>query len=644
MDFFEAQERAKRKTTRLVVLFGLAVAGIIVAGYFAVVVALPYATERAMDGYRPRESYWQPDVLAMVSGVTIAIVGLSSLFKWFTFRKGGRAVAEMIGARQINPASTQPLERRLLNVVEEMAIASGMPLPAVYVMDGEPGINAFAAGLTTSDAVVAVTQGTLEKLGRDELQGVVAHEFSHILNGDMRLNVKLTAIVFGILVIGLIGRGIMTSLRFSRPRRDSKNGGATVAILAAGLVLLALGYIGYFFGRLIQAAVSRQREYLADAAAVQFTRNPSGITGALRKIGGYSLGSSLLSNRSTEIGHFFFAQGFRSRLGGLWATHPPLPERIKAIDASFDGTYFNPPTVVDVENEPWSKVTGQPPIVRRDPVVPPAAAAIISSIGTLPETAAEDARALLQALPTPLHDAVHDAGDAPLVLFLLLLDADGAVRARQMEFVAKQTGAHGLARLEALSEAARSLKAEQRLPVAQLALGAMRNLTPAALSPILGLLDELVHADSAVSTYEYALQKMIVHHLRLAQNPNRGGHGGIHSFNALSHEIALVLSTLAYLADEQPRRAFETGASHLKLVEGGLEILPRSDCTLTRLDAALDRLTQASGPIKKRVLLAAAAATTADGKLHPREGELLRAISAVLDCPMPPMVPNQPAA
>ena len=274
MDFFEAQARAKKRTTRLVVLFVLAVLGIIAAGYFAFIVLTAMAgvratangggLERAIGGLDQLQ-LWQPGALIAFSLLTFTVVGLSALGKWLQLRAGGRAIAKMVGAREILPQTTHPRERQLLNIVEEMSIASGLPLPGVFILDDETGINAFAAGLTTSDAVVAVTRGTLEKLSRDELQGVVAHEFSHILNGDMRLNVRLTAVLFGILVIGLIGRGIVGSLRHSRPRRGGKEGNGVAVILVVGLVLLVLGYVGYFFGRLIQAAVSRQREFLADA-------------------------------------------------------------------------------------------------------------------------------------------------------------------------------------------------------------------------------------------------------------------------------------------------------------------------------------------------------------------------------------------
>jgi Zn-dependent protease with chaperone function len=637
MDFFEAQERARKRSARLVVLFALAVLGIIAAGYAALVFALFGATLETAAGSRTVDSYWQPDLLAAVSLVTLAVVGGASLFKWLSFRKGGRAVAEMVGARRVDSGTRDLKERQLLNVVEEMAIASGVPLPAVYIMDGEAGINAFAAGLTTSDAVVAVTRGTLEKLTRDELQGVVAHEFSHILNGDMRLNVRLTAIVFGILVIGLIGRGILFNLRFSRPRRNSKGGGGIVAIAAVGLALMAIGYIGYFFGRMIQAAVSRQREYLADAAAVQFTRNPPGISGALRKIGGYTLGSRLLSNRSAQIGHFFFAQGFRSFFGGLWATHPPLVERIRAIEPGFDGKFFEPPTVVDVAREPWSKITGQPPAPPRPSAPAPAAAAIIASVGMLNETAIAGASSLLEAIPEALRDAAHFANEAPGLLYLLLLDPDVSTRNRQLDMVGRHDGPDARSLVERLAGQAESLRPEHRLPLVQLALGVLRDLDAGRLERFLGTLDELVHADARICTFEYALQKMIVHHLKLAQQPSGGPVGELHSFHAVAGEISLALSALAHRSTTSPDRAFAEGSAFLRGLDLQLRFLKAAECGIDRLDAALERLARTSGPIKKRFLLAAAGVATADGALGLEESELLRAIASVLDCPVPPL-------
>ena len=656
MDFFEAQARAKKRTTRLVALFALAVIGTIVAGYFAAIFLIGQASGRVQRhrGYAaydapaaPGRPLWQPAVFAEVCLGTLAVVGLASLYKWNEFSSGGSAVAESVGGRRVDPHTTDLHERRLLNVIEEMAIASGVPMPAVYILDDEPAINAFAAGLTTGDAVVTVTRGTLEKLTRDELQGVIGHEFSHILNGDMRLNVRLSAILFGILVIGIAGRGILFSLRNARvSSRDSKNGGgAVIAIAAVGVALLVIGYVGYFFGRLIQAAVSRQREFLADASSVQFTRNPSGLTGALKKIGGYALGSSLQSAKGTAIGHFFFAQGFTSMFGGAWATHPPLDERIRAIDPQFDGKMFDPPEVVDVAHESFRDAGLVPPLAglapqRPQPPVSPAMRAM-TAVGTLTAEQITGAQSLLDTLPARLRAAARTAGEAAPLLYGVLLDQDDlAVRERQRQLVATRAGADALRVLDELDPSLRTLRPEHRLPLVQLTLPALRPVAPAELAPILDTLDELVHADGRVSPFEFALQKLLIRSLDLGRDPSRAGVIQIYSFNAVTEEISVVLSALAHAAstvDLDARAAFAAGAAQIKLIEARLTFLDESASSLEKLDAALDKLAAASGPIKQRTLVAAAHVVGADGRILIDEAELLRAIAATLDVPMPPL-------
>ena len=661
MDFFEAQAHAQKRTSRLLALFGVAVAGTIAAAYFAAVLGW-----RAVNDQRPRRSgeatyeverrrdaasssLWQPQVFAWTALGTLAVVGAASLYKWREYAAGGRVVAESLGARRIESHTTDLNERRLLNVVEEMAIASGVPVPAVYVLDAEPALNAFAAGLTTSDAVVAVTRGTLEKLTRDELQGVIGHEFSHILNGDMRLNLRIAAAVFGILVLGLAGRGILWSLQNTRIRasRDSKGGiGVIVAIAVVGTALLIIGYVGYFFGRLIQAAVSRQREFLADASAVQFTRNPAGLTGALKKIGGYTLGSNLLAPKSAAIGHFFFAQSFRSSFAGLWSTHPPLDERIRAIDPQFDGKMFEPREVVDVAHESFVSaglVPAAPKTAARPmpPKLPPAAsaAAAVTAVGALTSEQIANARVLLEATPVRLREAARHPDEAAVLIYGLLFADDPTTRARQRELIANRAGEDALRTLDVIEPALREVRAEHRLPLLQLALPPLRQIPPAALNAFLDTLDELVHTDGQVSTFEFALQKLIVSTLALGRAP------GVaivqyYSFQAVADEISVVLSALAHAATSDPasaQAAFLAGATQLKLIEARLRFLASPVADLAVLDAALDKLARANGAIKQRTLVAAAAVVSADGRLLVSEAELLRAISAALDCPMPPL-------
>ncbi len=669
MDFFEAQARAKKQTTRLVGLFVLAVAGTITAGYFAALLVLgqvagrvdrsgPYEVTSTPDGV---QSLWQPGVLATVSVVTIAVVGLASLFKWLSLRQGGPAVAEMVGGRRANPQTTDLRERQLLNVVEEMAIASGVPMPAVYILDEEPALNAFAAGLGTSDAVVAVTRGSLEKLTRDELQAVVGHEFSHILNGDMRLNLRLTAILFGILVIALIGRGVLQGMDRTRVRSgNNKNAGGAIAVmLAIGLALMIVGYVGYFFGRLIQAAVSRQREYLADASAVQFTRNPDGIVGALKKIGGYAMGGSITAKHAVEIRHFFFAQGFRSAFNGLFATHPPLVERIRAVDASFDGKFFEPATVVDVKNESFrtagfarrstSEATAAQAFgaaAHLPPPLPPPArlafepAAVMRTIGQPGPAHVKEARQILARLPARLHAAALDPVQAPALVYGLVLAADPSLRERQVDLVTARAGASAAHILAELDSSLHQLGDEGRLPLLQLALPALREHDAAGIDRFVTTLDDLVHADQSVSVFEYTLQKVLIHHLELYRQP-AGQRTTLHSFAAAADSLAVVLSALAWQGSRDEaaaQTAFSAGAAGLASIGRPIQLLPRERCGLDRLDAALDHLATASGAIKQGLLTAAGRTVTSDGRVTIGETELLRAIAAVLDCPLPPVL------
>ena len=661
MDFFAAQALARKRTSRLLALFALAVAGTIAAAYVAAIYLLQFtgadSSQRAIYGdYDPRGSavvLWQPHVFAYVAAGTVLLVGLASLYKWKQYAAGGSVVAESLGGRRIDPGTRELNERRLLNVVEEMAIASGTPVPAVYVLDDEGGINAFAAGLTTSDAVVAVTRGTLEKLNRDELQGVVGHEFSHILNGDMRLNLRLAAALFGILVIGLAGRGILFSLRYARVRPRGKNngGGILLAAAAAGIALMIVGYVGYFFGRLIQAAVSRQREYLADASAVQFTRNPIGLTGALKKIGGYALGSRMVSSKSAAIGHFFFAQAFRSGLTGLWSTHPPIEQRIRALEPGFDGRYFEPPEVVDVAREsvvdaglaPPPPLAGFAPPPPSPPVIgslaPAAATAAVQAIGSLRADQIANARLLLDATPPELREAAHTADGARSVVFGVLLDLDPALRTRQRELVATRAGTEAARQLDTFDASLRALRPEHKLPLLQVALPALRQIPAAELAAFLDTLDELVHADAHVSAFEFALQKLLTHTLALGHAPAKAV-VQYHSFHAVADEISVVLSALARAATSDPawaERAFAAGRTELKLLESRLRFVSESAASLAALDTALDKLAAASPPIKQRTLAAAARVVTADGRLLITEAELLRAVAAALDCPMPPL-------
>src|SRR4051812_24918330 len=437
-DFFQRQSDARRNTKWLVVMFTLAVIGIVGTTMFATAIATGAMQERnAWQGnhFARRPFPWQPTLFSGVAA--LGLIAGGSLFKIAQLSGGGTVVAERLGGRRVYPNTTDPTERRLLNVVEEMALASGVPVPAVFLLGEEMGINAFAAGHTPSDCVIGVTRGCAQQLTRDQLQGVVAHEFSHILNGDMRLDLRLMGVLYGILLMGLTGRellrwGAYGGGRSSDSRRD--NGG--LYLLAIGLTFMVVGFLGMLFGNLIKAAVSRQREFLADASAVQFTRNPGGIAGALKRIGAAVFGSKLISPRAAEASHMYFAEGVTS----LFATHPPLNIRIRAIDPDWDGK-FPPPLPTDAvvgveaagaEGFIEGVASAAAVDVYDTPVPVPTVQHAARQVASPTEVHRTYVQQLLAAMPQPLVDAAHEPYGARALIFALLLDDNADVRAAQL--------------------------------------------------------------------------------------------------------------------------------------------------------------------------------------------------------------------
>jgi Zn-dependent protease with chaperone function len=628
MDFFEAQARAKKRTARLVFFFVLAVIATILALYLLLFAVLNARQGEALIGFDPL-------LFAAVSSGVLLVVGGSSLFKWSQLSSGGSAVAEMLGGRLVPLGTTKLRERILLNVVEEMAIASGTPVPKVYVLDEEPGINAFAAGLTGGDAVVAVTSGTLNKLNRDELQGVIAHEFSHILNGDMRLNVRLTAILFGILVLGLIGRVLLEGLSRTRIRSSGKGKDNSMAVLLVlGLGLMIIGYVGYFFGRLIQAAVSRQREYLADASAVQFTRNPAGIVGALGKIGRDAEGSTVESSKAREIGHFFFAQGFSTFFSGLFATHPPLEQRIKAIDPSWQGKIEEQPAASPLaaseEDSPASGFSGSKRRVDFQP------AQVMANAGAITEAYFRQAQARLASIPQSLRSATQDPVSAQALLFVLLCAEDATNTEAILSIAAEGTGPAVYQQARLLLPEAGLLPKDDFLSLAQLTVPALRNLEASQQERLLAALDRTLAVDCRLSSLELALLKTVSRALTLARRPST--RSALLSFSEVQRELELLLSALAQAGSNDPKTqeaSFTAALDQLGDNAAGFSLRPAEQCGMEALSKALDRLAEASLPVKKRLLVAAAHGIGADGKVEIREAELFRAVALSLDCPMP---------
>ena len=644
-DFFQRQSDARRNTKWLVVMFALAVIGVVGSTMFVAAIGV-VAVENREASKRGRSVRATPrsDSLqaALVAGVaTLGLVGGGSLFKIAQLSGGGTVVAERLGGRRVFPNSTDPVERRLLNVVEEMALASGVPVPAVFMLDGEQGINAFAAGHSTSDAVVAVTRGCAQQLTRDQLQGVVAHEFSHILNGDMRLSLRLMGVLYGILLMGLLGRELLRWGALSGGRRsnsDRDNGG--LYLLAIGLAFMVIGFIGMLFGSLIKAAVSRQREYLADASAVQFTRNPEGIAGALKRIGAAVFGSKLVAPRAAEASHMYFAEG----VGSLFATHPPLNLRIRAIDPNWDGKF--PPAIAtdavvgfDSEGAAGFAEAATMPDVYDQPVPLRTVQHAVNQVAHPTDIHRAYVQELLAAIPRPLVDAAHEPYGARALIFALLLDDNAEIRAAQLKTLEQAAEPNVFELTLRLVISVAQLDVRGALPLVDMAIPSLRALSPSQYSEFIKCFLQLVEADHRLSLFEWTLHHILLRHLRPQFEPVRSPQVLYYGLQQLGQQCSVLLSALARASQQDDDAAFAAGAQQIP--EVGVRLLPQQVCTLKAMDQSLRDLAQVAAKQRARLVNACAACVCADSMVNVAECELLRAVCDMLDCPMPPLVAGQ---
>jgi Zn-dependent protease with chaperone function len=636
MDFFEQQDKARGKTGTLIFYF--------VLGVFCIMLAV-FALFSFVFGYNKELSLlaWTGE-LALMTGIgTIIVVCLASLGRIASLSSGGATVADALGGKVIPPNTKDPFERRIRNVVEEMAIASGTPVPPVYLME-EKGINAFAAGFSTRDAVIGITRGCATKLNREQLQGVVAHEFSHILNGDMRINIRLTGILFGIVFLARIGEIMLYSGRGSSHRRRGKDeGGGGLVMIGIGLVII--GLIGGFFGSLIRAAVSRQREFLADASAVQFTRNPEGISGALKRIGGFSEGSHLSSPGAKDFSHMFFGSAVKN----LFATHPDLALRIKRIEPNWKNSYPDTDKITEKATETsnlagvagFSSGQAVDPQPTSQPVSQPAVPAqTFLKTSTVPgKDELELARKLLEDMPPALLDQAREPFGARCLIFAMLLDTkDPAILQKQRDVI----GYHAETGTLELTDWARDLllplKSEQHFVLVEEAASALSMLSPKQFSNFQAISEKLMGADEKIDLLEWSLRKVIEHDFG-SRHLTKGPLHGTASVRSRLSECAVILGALAHYGQEEadPGPAFEVG---LRALDRKRKVaLPASEeCGLQGMDNALVRLAQLS-PMAKRSLLNACALTIDhDGKTSDVEIQVLRGLASSISCPLGPAI------
>lgn len=612
MDFFEAQAKAKANTFKLLLLYMVSIF-LLVLIFVALFVLSAYDSQQYLSF---NDYLLQSKQLALgLSGVGFVIVlvitGCISLVKaWLMRRDGGVAIAEMLGGSLIDRGTSDATEKKILNVVDEMALASGAPVPPVYLMDDD-SINAFAAGYSPEDAVIGVTKGAVQQLNRSELQGVIAHEFSHIFNGDMRLNMTLMATLFGLVFMALIGR---VFLQIGRLGGRGNNPLAAVAVL--GTLFIVVGYLGRVFGQWIKAAISRQREYLADASAVQYTRAPDSIAGALKKIGGSQDGSAIHADNADDFSHAFFASAKVSMLNRLMATHPPLEERIRRIDKHWDGQYIVPK--ID------SRQDGEPKV---DDVTPQAEdtfatlgvavvtfTEVMDSLGNPQEANVVAAQQLAAAIPGAIKKEIDSSLGAILAVLCLAADTDEEERSRQWIIVRKAYSESISQEAIKLYEIVSALPERLRLVTVDLAMPAMRELTREQYQVFRQTLKMFVDSDGKIELYEWLLLRLVLDQLDANYGFKRA-------------------PKIRYKDARKVQHTVEHLAALLKAIESS-EGLVKED-TLKQFGGVIDTLMQCSMDIRYGALLVALNEVQSDNQISRNEADVLITLSRIFGLPIP---------
>ncbi|MEE4147175.1 MAG: M48 family metallopeptidase [Halieaceae bacterium] len=649
MNFFEQQDIARRNTRLLVLLFLAAVLLLIILTNLAVAAFMWFSQDyNIYSGSSERFGVFLANFswtrFATIGLAVAATVAMVALLKWLSLSSGGKVVAETMGGTRILPGTLDPAERRCLNVVEEIALAATMPVPPVYVLNEESGINAFAAGLTPADAVVAVTRGTIEHLKRHELQGVIAHEFSHILNGDMRLNIHLAAMLKGITFVGDVGHILLRSSNRARTGLRARDDRVGPMLPLLGLALWLLGLVGAATAGFIKAAISRQKEYLADASAVQYTRDPDGIGDALKVIGGYIPGTLVHAARAAEMSHIFFGE-IEHRLWNVFATHPPLHKRIRRVDPDWNGEYIQR-KVMHYHNRPANARQAAEVGVGRAALVAAAFAAVHGTdsqvqageqdlvdadFGPSPdELEAQTARR--KDIPLAFVRHAHEPLGAHALIYCLLISRDESVRQAQLDIL-QATGIAGLTELvHTLSPGVQALGAPRRLPLLEMCLPALKSMSLEQYRLFKRTLLELIRADAQTDLHEWCLYQLLRHYLDpefVQVKPSRPRYAKLQK---VAYHLRVVLSVLAHEGSGETTAVFRLGADELGF--DTMAILPREQCGVAAFSKAVHELADCYPLLKPRLLKAMALAAGADGKLSPVEREIIASMAAVMDCPV----------
>lgn len=657
MNFFEDQARAKKRTTLLVIYFVIAVVLTIVIIDSIIVSAIAYARLEHYFFYHGGEWVVRRDnlypliyyVTIIASPAVLSVIIIGSLTTSFKLRGGGIAVADMVKARTIHPDTTDLKERRFINVVEEMSIASGVPVPKLYVMDDEHSINAFVSGFESEDTVMVASKGALDKLSRQELQSVVGHEFSHIFHSDMQISLRIMGITAGLLILGKIGSFILRSTFYSR--RSKSDGRIQLAVILAGVGILAVGFIGLMFGRLMKAAISRQRELLADASSVAYTRNPQGLIFALKRIAKDSEQGHLKSANAEDVSHICFAPALQSYLSGAFSTHPPIPVRIKRLDPKGQYAKDPLPNTKKPPPEPPPKSTAQKTgkesgetfmrtmmgatiLAGAADSIDATAKSITNSIGDPLDQHMTLAEALHEQIPNALQTIAHQPREVAYLWYAMMLPQ---TLTPQLEHtLGKKMSDGSLTKIMSIQKVLFNMKWGSLLPLAQIALPAFKMNSP-------DVMDKMIKNTGAILShtkphyFQYGLYALLCKAAN--QKKEKASYKTYSKLTSHANGLQIVISVLVhYSGDDTEKLEAQYKKIMQQLLGKSGDIGQLVSPSPFVFQAALSKLNHLSPQAKEKFLNACFDCIEHDHKITTAEADLVRVIASIIECPIPPII------
>jgi Zn-dependent protease with chaperone function len=646
MDFFEHQAQAKAASKRLLFLFLLVTFVVVVCVDFVIytisklqmldTTLVHKVSNVSIQDFIDWQLSWYGLAAASVS---ILIIGFGSLMRWLDLRKGGGGLAINLGARSLGFASKDEKEQRLINVVEEMAIAAGIIPPSIFILDYESSINAFVAGYEIEDSALIVTNGLLNNMDRDELQAVVGHEFSHILHGDNRINIHLMIMIAGFVWVSEIGHSLTSrhSYRGSRSYTGRSSKGRQQAA-SIGIPLIIVGFFGAFCGRLIRASVSRKREYLADASAVQFTRNPQAMASALNVIRSNANKGYLKNSKAEELSHMCISP---SKKSSWFSSHPPLDDRINTIDATFIKRHEARERKSEREEKRSDKQAQKNQATRNmySADIPQmqlgASQHLHDVIGTMSAVNLEYAMSLHEQFPAEYKKALQGPELAKTMLLYLLLNDKPDLRAEQLTWLEQQLS-KSQDYLHSLTMLSQGIQSRLALPLVELLIPLLKTLDDQTKKSLLEQVLIMAKWDGKLTMFEICLYSLLKENLQ-PSSKNATSHS-IKKIKLVAYEFNLVVSCFIHKSggSAADKNNLHQAMMNIFSLESQ-SLINKEQIIPNKLYATFKKLKALSPMLKRSLMDVCGDIVFHDKIVQSCEYESLKLMSLILSCPMPAM-------